>query len=151
MKFDVIREDEAWPDDATLSALVDKATSTLGDLVAANDHVTYVFSNDASVQVLNRDWRDKDKPTNVLSFPDGDLDPDGFRHLGDVVLALETVTREATDELKTFDNHLTHLMIHGTLHLLGYDHMTEDEATAMESIEIAALAKLGIGNPYQDA
>jgi probable rRNA maturation factor len=151
MQADIIREDEAWPDEAQLDALTAKAVSTLGDLVKDDDHVTYVFSNDASVQTLNRDFRHKDKPTNVLSFPDGDRDPDGQRHLGDIVLALETVTREALGEGKPFDNHLIHLIIHGTLHLLGYDHLTEGDAAEMESLEIALLSKIGIENPYQDA
>ncbi|HEY8964479.1 MAG TPA: rRNA maturation RNase YbeY [Alphaproteobacteria bacterium] len=151
MQFDIIREDEAWANDDALQTLTNKAASSLGDLVQDNDHVTYVFSNDASVQTLNRDFRNKDKPTNVLSFPDGDVDPDGQRHLGDIVIAIETVTREALDESKTFDNHLIHLLIHGTLHLLGYDHLNDKDAEEMESLEITLLKKIGIGNPYQDA
>lgn len=151
MPFDLIREDESWPDDSALNALTEKAVAALGDLVKSSDHITYVFSNDAQVQVLNRDFRHKDKPTNVLSFPDGDVEPEGHRHLGDVVIALETVRREALDEAKTFDNHLIHLMIHGTLHLLGFDHMNDAEAQEMENLEIILLQKIGIGNPYQDA
>ena len=151
MPFEIIREDGAWPDDDVLSALAQRAMSAIADHLRTDQEVTYVFSSDNAIRALNRHWRDKDKPTNVLSFPDGDVSPDGIVHLGDVLLAVETITREALDEGKTFDNHLIHLMIHGTLHLLGHDHMTDTEAAAMESIEIAALAKIGIGNPYQDA
>ena len=99
--------------------------------------------NDADIQILNREYRHKDKPTNVLSFPqDGPL-------LGDIVLALETITREATEKSISVEHHVTHLIIHGFLHLQGYDHQSEATAAEMEAIEIAALAALNIDNPYE--
>ena len=105
--------------------------------------LSLVLSNDAQVRILNRDYRSKDKPTNVLSCPQsGPL-------LGDIILARETVEREALEKGVNFEAHLTHLIIHGWLHLQGFDHETESEAAEMESIEIAALAALGIDNPYQ--
>ena len=102
-----------------------------------------MLSDDAQVRVLNRDYRNKDKATNVLSFPQsGPL-------LGDIILARETIAREAREKGATFEAHLTHLILHGWLHLQGFDHQTDAEATEMEAIEIAALARLGIDNPYQ--
>ena len=99
--------------------------------------------NDADIQILNREYRHKDKPTNVLSFPqDGPL-------LGDIVLALETITREAKEKSISFEHHTAHLIIHGFLHLQGYDHQSEATAAEMEAIEIAALAALNIDNPYE--
>jgi probable rRNA maturation factor len=113
-------------------------------------NVSLLFTNDAAMQALNQKWRGKDKPTNVLSFPSGD-GPAGsdIEMLGDIALALETVTREAEGEGKTFDHHLTHLLVHGFLHLLGYDHETgEEDAEEMETLERAILAHLAISDPY---
>ena len=101
--------------------------------------------NDAAIQVLNREYRHKDKPTNVLSFPDNGPAP----LLGDIVLAFETVSREAAEKSITLQDHVTHLVIHGFLHLQGYDHETDATATEMEVLEIAALAALNIDNPYE--
>ena len=94
-------------------------------------------------RALNRDYRGKDAATNVLSFPQ----PAPL--LGDIILARETVVREAAEKGVSFEAHLVHLIIHGWLHLQGYDHETEADAARMEAIEIAALARLGIDNPYQ--
>ena len=101
--------------------------------------------SDADIRTLNRDYRNKDKPTNVLSFPSDGPAP----MLGDIVLALETVTREAAEKSITLEDHTIHLIIHGFLHLQGYDHETETEAGVMEALEIAALADLNIDNPYE--
>ena len=116
------------------------------------------LSNDEEVQTLNRDFRGKDKPTNVLSFPQVQADlleslsnsDDGEILLGDIVLARETCAREAEDKRVPLADHATHLIVHGTLHLLGYDHMDDPSAAAMEALEVKALASLGIGNPYGD-
>lgn len=110
--------------------------------------LTILLTNDAEVRALNADYRGKDKPTNVLSFPDGDRGEDGSPHLGDIALAYETIATEARAQKKTFEAHLTHLVIHGTLHLLGYDHETTRDAAIMEALEIELLAGIGIKNPY---
>ncbi len=112
--------------------------------------VAIVLSDDAEVQSLNRNYRKKDKPTNVLSFPDGSVE-EGVRQLGDIVLAYETIAREAAEQKKPIKAHIAHLTIHGVLHLLGFDHETEKEAAAMESIEISVLKRMGIANPYESS
>lgn len=112
-----------------------------------------VLGHDRQVRRLNRDYRGKDKPTNVLSFAalDGGTPPRGeIWSLGDVVLALGVCRKEAKAQGKSLEQHLMHLVIHGVLHLLGYDHEADDEAERMEGLEIAALKRLGIGNPYDD-
>lgn len=106
--------------------------------------IAVVLADDAFVQNLNKQYRGKDKPTNVLSFP-ASL---GDGELGDIILAFETIEREAAEQQKTFRNHATHLLVHGFLHLLGYDHIEEKEAEIMEKLEIKILKKLGISNPY---
>ena len=109
--------------------------------------VTIVLANDAEVRALNKQYRKKDKPTNVLSFPDGEM-VDGITQLGDVILAYETVAAEASAQGKLLKSHLTHLVIHGILHLLGLDHETEEDADIMEAFEIKILKRMGIANPY---
>lgn len=105
--------------------------------------VNVALMDDAAMRELNHQFRGKDKPTNVLSFPTGDED-----ELGDMALALETIAREAVEQHKPFEAHLTHLVVHGTLHLLGYDHEVPAEAKVMEAAEISILARMGIENPY---
>lgn len=120
--------------------------------------VSVRLTDDAEVQTLNRDFRGKDKPTNVLSFPQVQDDlleglansDDGEILLGDIVLARETCAREADEKAISVADHATHLIVHGTLHLLGYDHMDDVSASAMEALETKALASLGIANPYAD-
>ena len=116
------------------------------------------LTDDAEVHALNRQWRDKDKPTNVLSFPMvqpdlisviGNAD-DGELLLGDIVLARETCLREAAEKSVTATEHCSHLVVHGMLHLLGYDRIDEAQADDMENIERAAMAELGYGDPYRD-
>lgn len=113
-------------------------TPKLGELSIA-------LVSDAEIQILNRDYRNKDKPTNVLSFPDEGPAP----LLGDIVIALETVMREAAEKSVPLEHHVTHLIIHGFLHLQGYDHETDKAAAEMEALEITALAALNIDNPYE--
>lgn len=116
--------------------------------------ISLVFTDDAEQRVLNRDWRGKDRSTNVLSFPnmddDGPAVPGLPRLLGDVVLARETVTREAREQGKTLTDHTTHLLVHGTLHLLGYDHEAAEEAAEMEALERVVLERLGVADPYAE-
>ena len=116
------------------------------------------LTDDEEVRALNAEWRGKDRPTNVLSFPlaeAADLaaaDEDGPElMLGDIVLARGVCAAEAADKAVPLDHHAAHLMVHGTLHLLGYDHHGEAEAEDMEARETRALARLGIGNPYEEA
>lgn len=109
--------------------------------------------DDAAIQILNRDYRAKDKPTNVLSFPMfnamSEIPPhSGDIPLGDIFIAFETIKREAIEQDKPLANHFTHMLVHGFLHLLGYDHMTDDEAAIMEKLEIKILKGLSIPNPY---
>ncbi|MBB1249288.1 rRNA maturation RNase YbeY [Rhizobium sp. G21] len=114
--------------------------------------VSLVFTDDAAIREINAEWREQDKPTNVLSFPAFPLAPGGKPGpmLGDIILAEETLRREALDLGVAFEDHLTHLLVHGFLHLFGYDHMTEEEAAVMEGLEIRILAELGLENPYGD-
>jgi probable rRNA maturation factor len=119
--------------------------------------VSVRLTSDAEVQALNRQYRHKDKPTNVLSFPMVQPDlldtvcqnsDDGELLLGDIVLAHGICVAEAAERGISVEDHAVHLMVHGTLHLLGYDHMNDDEADAMEAIEREALGQLGIADPY---
>ena len=106
-----------------------------------------VLTNDSAVRKLNRTWRGKNEPTNVLSFPaDQQIGPN--RLLGDIVIAYETLAREARAERKPFDHHLAHLAVHGFLHLCGYDHESDRQAATMERLETAILARLGVPDPY---
>ena len=125
------------------------------DLPAERLEVSILLTDDAQVQALNAEYRQQDKPTNVLSFAaldeDSPLPPDGPILLGDVIVAYQTTELEARDEGKSFADHLSHLVVHGVLHLLGYDHIADDEAEEMESLERSILAALGVPDPYKDA
>ena len=141
-------ESDDWTDalpDA--EAVVERAANAaLGDV--AGDLVVLLTDNGA-VQLLNAEFRDKDKPTNVLSFPGGDMQMPGAPvHLGDIVLAFGVCRDEAEAQGKSLANHLTHLVIHGVLHVLGRDHEDDAEAEAMEAQERTLLASLGVADPY---
>ena len=122
--------------------------------IERESEVSVCLSTDAEVRVLNRIHRNKDQPTNVLAFPafdSGDLDrlpPEAPVCLGDIIIAFETANVEAEAEAKKFKDHLSHLVVHGMLHLLGHDHETDDKARIMEGLEVDALKQLGVGNPY---
>ena len=153
LSIDITIEHDAWASLGDLDSLVARAVTAAvaesGRIVAAGAELSVVLCDDAFIQVLNRDWRDKDKPTNVLSFP---ADPSARAvTLGDIVVAYETSAHEATAEGKTLRDHFSHLIVHGVLHLLGYDHETDPEAEAMEALEVRALTTLGIASPYEDA
>lgn len=119
--------------------------------------LSFLFTDDARIQILNRKFRSKNSPTNVLSFPDTELSEDTLSDavrfqepltLGDVVFAEETINREAREQNKDLKSHLAHLTVHGILHLAGYDHIDDDDAGEMESLEIQILEELNIANPY---
>ena len=148
-------EDQAW---LALSGLEDFARAAISAALSGaafddpNCCVAVLFTDDDEIAVINAEWRGKNMPTNVLSFPTPeDLPvPDGeLRPLGDLVLAHGVITREAEEQGKTLRDHTAHLIVHGTLHLLGYDHEAEDEAAEMEKLETRILMGLGISNPYE--
>ena len=152
--IDILIEADGWADEASLRRLSERAIEAawkeLDHGEQPESELSLVFTDDARIKELNNDWREKDKPTNVLSFP-AFLLKRGQKPgpmLGDFVIARETVMREAIDEEKPFDDHLTHLVIHGFLHLLGYDHISDDEAEEMENLERKILARLAIADPY---
>jgi probable rRNA maturation factor len=145
MTLSIDVEDPRWPDMAALASRCHHA-------VLADDprEISLLLTSDKEIRDLNKQWRGKDKPTNVLSFPSADmlLPPGEVAPLGDLVLAYETVAAEAKDQDKSFENHVAHLIVHGLLHLLGLCHDTDDEADAMEQRERDILARLGIPDPY---
>lgn len=115
--------------------------------------VSILLTDDAAVHELNKRYRNVDRPTNVLSFAALDDEDEPIVDpmlLGDVIVAFETTEREAADQGITFENHLFHLIVHGMLHLIGYDHIDDQDALEMESLEIKILEENGIGNPYED-
>jgi probable rRNA maturation factor len=149
--------DERWNslsglEDLCLAATSAVLTRALPQIDSARFEIGLTFINDPAVQALNREYRGKDKPTNILSFQlitDFDALPDAAPILlGDLVLAYETITAEASHQELSFAHHCTHLIVHGMLHLLGYDHIDDAEGDAMERLEVEILAGLGIGNPY---
>ncbi|PCI00965.1 MAG: rRNA maturation RNase YbeY [Alphaproteobacteria bacterium] len=152
MVADVIIHDLKWEGVNGLSTLIKKAMHGTNNIFDDEDccplSVTFTLMNDPEIQTLNKNFRQKDKPTNVLSFPDGEPDDNGRLHLGDIAIAFETLTRESKEQDISFKNHLSHLIVHGLLHLYGYDHEDDSEADEMESLEIEILKDMGIKNPY---
>jgi probable rRNA maturation factor len=158
-----IESDEEWDSSTDWSLLVRRAAeSALAESAfpqLANGprsvEISVRLASDEQVRALNAEWRGKDKPTNVLSFPlveTDELDNPGEGPelmLGDIVLAKGVCEREAAEKAIPVETHATHLLVHGTLHLLGYDHLDDDQATDMEDREVRALARLGIDDPYR--
>ena len=139
---------------AATAAIAESAFPQLGQGERAVE-LSIRLTSDAEVHALNAEWRGKDKPTNVLSFPMAEAEelaagdaPGPELMLGDIVLARGVCAAEAADKAIPLDHHAAHLMVHGTLHLLGYDHMEDDSAADMEARETRALARMGIANPY---
>lgn len=148
-EIDLRIEDEAWLKDLDESAFLALASTALN--AAARETrgglVDILLTDDDAMQVLNRDWRQKDKPTDVLSFPsDDEAFEQGF--LGDIALGLGVVKRDCDTMKRAFDAHFSHLLIHGYLHLLGFDHETDADAEEMEPLETKILAELGYSDPY---
>lgn len=154
--IDVMVEAGDWDSEDVLEAIAEKAIAASFQIsnleTIPNTEVSLVFTDDAHIQELNKTWRAKDKPTNVLSFPGDDSEEPPFGPmLGDIIIAKQTVSREADELGIPFENHLIHLIVHGTLHLFGYDHQIEEEAEEMEDEERKILASLQIPDPYKDA
>jgi probable rRNA maturation factor len=161
---DIACEDDAWesldfPVQDLLQDLTHRVRVRIAPWCDQDWEVSVLLTNDAGIRPLNAEHRGKDKATNVLSF--GVLEApvtqelwQAYAHpgmpflLGDIVLSYDTLEREAKEQDKTFQNHLSHLMVHGLLHLLGYDHIEEEEAQLMESLECDILAGAGVPNPY---
>ena len=161
MQLDIDIE-EPWPsgDWEALAERAAEATANVAEELANPRLATSIlFTSDERIHALNKQWRERDKPTNVLSFPmltrDEliDLSAEGPPEmLGDIALAYETCAREAAEKGVSLQDHATHLIVHGLLHLTGYDHETgEEDAERMEALEVAILAKLGIADPYTDS
>src|SRR5258706_10803110 len=157
---------DCWQTEPDAEAVIHRAIATAAETVNAGlstglhtslgeAELAVMLTDDTGIRTLNCNWRGIDKPTNVLSFPA--LQPerapkpgDAPRMLGDIAIAYETMRREADEEQKPFDHHLSHLAVHGFLHLIGYDHENDADAEAMESLETEILAQLGIPDPYAD-
>lgn len=144
---------DGWPDglEARADSAIHEALSQSKAKIAGVAEVTVVLTDDAEQQELNRQWRGLDKSTNVLSFPQLEPFTPVVGLVGDITLARETVEAEAAEMGITLEAHFTHLVVHGFLHLLGYDHIEEADALKMESLETKILATLGIADPYADS
>ena len=162
--IEVILDDARW-DAFGLQAVAEQAVvATLRglDLDPERVEVAILGCDDAHIATLNADFRGKPAPTNVLSWPEVDLapatdgdpphrpisDPDGTISLGDIAIAFDTCAREAVEQGKPMGDHVTHLIVHGTLHLLGYDHIRDLDATRMEALEVKLLGIMGVPDPY---
>lgn len=149
---------DGWSKDRDSAAAMARAAvaataAVLGDAAPDAGDICLLLADAERVRALNRDWRGRDRATNVLSFPAGEParadGPPAF--LGDIALAREVVVAEAAAQGKSLDQHFTHLVVHGVLHLLGYDHETDADASIMEDLERRVLARLGIADPYAEA
>jgi probable rRNA maturation factor len=156
--IDIVVDSPLWKAQRGVKALLHRAISQAAAMAAsAGGEVAVLLVDDTAMRALNRDWRGKDEPTNVLSFPapsDLPAAPSAGRRgsrprlLGDIVIAYETTAREALAGHLPFGHHLVHLAVHGFLHLVGHDHEAEAEAEAMEALEVAVLARLDVPDPY---
>ena len=165
MPVETIIEDERWAA-ANLTALAERAAGaamTQLGLDPEGYEIVVLGCDDDRIAALNADFRDKPQPTNVLSWPEEDLsaeepggtplppedgDAEDPHTLGDIAIAHETCAREAAEQGKSMSDHVTHLLVHGVLHLLGYDHIRDEDATLMEGLEVKILGKLGMSDPY---
>ena len=148
---------DGWRDEPGAETAIERAIAAAAagvDADLADTEVAVMLTDDSTMRTLNLDWRGIDKPTNVLSFPAetkaASRKGGPPRMLGDIAIAYETVRREADDAHTPFDHHLSHLAVHGFLHLIGYDHETDDDAETMEALEQDILAELGIPDPYAE-
>jgi probable rRNA maturation factor len=149
---------DCWQNEPDAESVIQRAIAMAAvsvDADVGDAELAVMLTDDAGIRTLNNNWRGMDKPTNVLSFPA--LQPEGARKpgdaprmLGDIAIAYETTKREADAEGKRFPHHLSHLAIHGFLHLIGYDHENDADAEEMESLETEILQQLGIPDPHAD-
>jgi probable rRNA maturation factor len=149
--IDILVESPRWKAQRGVAALLRRAvTAAAAAVPTKRGELAIVLVDDSAMRELNRTWRRKNAPTNVLSFPalQAGETSGADRLMGDIVIAYETTLREARAERKPLQHHLAHLVVHGYLHLAGYDHEAEAEAEVMEQLEIAALARLKVPNPY---
>ncbi|MCB1424026.1 MAG: rRNA maturation RNase YbeY [Nitratireductor sp.] len=153
-QIDIAIDHDGWPAETVLHELVSGAVGATAENLdldwADGAELSLLFTGDEHMAEINGQWRGKPKPTNVLSFPgeERQIGEAAGMMIGDLVFALETIQREAAEQEKSFENHLTHLAVHGFLHLFGYDHEEMAEAERMEAAEIRVLKALGIGDPY---
>jgi len=154
LEIDISVEAGDWPAEAELLKICERCTAAAletGLQILPDSELSIVFTNDDAIQTLNSSWRDRNSATNVLSFPASDPHDDIYGPLlGDIVLAQETVAREASELGIDFHAHVSHLVIHGFLHLFGYDHQDPAEAEVMENEERRIMAALGLDDPYAD-
>ena len=154
VEVDVVQRCGDWQaqgvDGQMIARAADAALRAAGGVAAAGCEVTVLLTSDRQVQELNRTWRGQDRPTNVLSFPlpEEGSGPGERLVLGDVVLAFETVAEEARAKGLPLGDHVSHLVVHGVLHLLGHDHQGDAQAEHMEELERLAMSRLGLGDPY---
>ena len=162
MNLELTIEDERWTGLECLATRAIQAVLDHCDLDGDLCEISLLACDDARIADLNAEFREKTTPTNVLSWPAEDLSADeagqtpaspspdftGEIALGDIAIAYDTCAREAGEAKKPMDDHVTHLIVHGTLHLLGYDHIRDPDATLMEGVEVAILGKMGIDDPY---
>ena len=160
MNVDVIIEDDRWAE-AGLQAIADEVcAATLAHFSIFGAEISLLACDDARIAGLNAAFRGKPTPTNVLSWPSeergadvagGVPQPPEDLELGDIAIAYDTVAREAAEAGKDFESHLRHLLVHATLHLLGYDHIDDKDAALMEGLEVEILGKMGVADPYGSA
>ena len=151
MQIEVVVRSARWRKRPTAKTIVKKAVFAAADAVSTPPtELAIVLGDDSGIQALNREWRGKNAPTNVLSFLAArpGKTPSASPYLGDIVIAYQTVAREAATEGKPFNHHLAHLAVHGFLHLLGYDHENDRDAQTMERLERRILKRLAIPDPY---
>lgn len=154
--IEIAEESDLWQGLDSIETRIQEAViatvAVAGLKHAPGAELSIVLTDDASIRQINAEWRKMDKPTNVLSFPQAEGKAIAKAPmLGDIIFAYETIAREAEEAGKAFADHLSHLTVHGLLHLFGHDHLDDAEAEAMEALEVRILATIGIANPYADA
>ena len=155
LSCDVLVEEARWLErldpEAVALAAAEKMVELVRPILHPQAEISVMFSNDDQVEQLNAQWRGKSSPTNVLSFPGiAGKNLNASPLLGDIVLAYETIDREAREEGKLFSDHTAHLVVHGLLHLVGYDHENESDAKKMETLESRIMSSLGYPDPWLD-